>query len=532
MRVVGPINPATSWSRVCGSNTWVAGSGCGAARRHPRLLLENATLQLQMGGSSSSADAGSRVYALTGPNGCGKSSLLRRLAAGKIPGFPPHRTTLYVATEQDDDLLIRSCSDDDNDMTTVTDWIMAQYRAYCQGTVREADRAHARQLEAELDALDLQADDPQQQERMEQLAEALANLEDELLIMAETPPPQEQEITTSCSSSKDLLLRTQVQQALDFMGLDHNLVGDCPVSQLTPGQRTKVRLAMALTACLSASCDLLLLDEPTSSLDVPGLLHLRDLVETLVSSRVQDDDDDNEDGGRLQQQQRQPTTIVLVSHDVDFINDVATDVVEFDTSSLTLRYYAGNYEDYRVQRAQEERCGERRAAVRDQKRRTMTQTLQNLRAQPVPKRRGGAKKKARQISSHKKKMDRILGSGGGREKMRKAAVVQQYHSRQKQQNTGDSTTANPTSRFSFNFGTVRASGTNLSSWQWTWVMDSTFQSRPRNNRRPYQPRQLLTTNHSSFPRRKGSCLIASTCASKRVEPTVFWVKTRAASRPC
>ena len=176
------------------------------------------------------------------------------------------------------------------------------------------------------------------------------------------------------------------------MGIDASSSG-LPVANLTEGQQKKVILAFALTACIWASCDILLLDEPTNSLDFPGLIQLRQLVGMVVEN----------DGGR-----RRATTAVFVSHDCDFINDVATDVIEF-TSQLTLRYYSGNYVDYLVQREQEDRHIERQEMALDKKRDAMKQTLQNLKSQPIPKRRGGAKKKARQITSHKKKMDKILG---------------------------------------------------------------------------------------------------------------------------
>ena len=45
-----------------------------------KVLLNDAYIKLLPG----------KVYSLIGRNGVGKSSILKRINAGKIPGFPPH----------------------------------------------------------------------------------------------------------------------------------------------------------------------------------------------------------------------------------------------------------------------------------------------------------------------------------------------------------------------------------------------------------------------------------------------------------
>lgn len=325
-----------------------------AAATETVLLLEHAHLKLLAG----------HVYALSGKNGCGKSSLLRRMNAGKIPGFPPHVSTLYISQDEDNAILV-------GDLSAV-EWVMQRYHAYCRDTVQVAGRAHIVDLEAAMEALDMDGD-LESATKMDALADAISALEDELV--AENAMGTER----------------QAEDALRCMGIDA-LAGRIPLRLLTEGQRKKISLGMALLCCRSASCDLLLLDEPTKALDVPGLLQLRQLVEIVSTTCTS--------GGQ------RCTTIVLVSHDYDFINDVATDVIEFH--NRTLLYYAGNYADFQIQREQLERSELRQASTLEKKQEAMKQTLENLKKQPVPK-RGGGKKKSRTITCHKKKMDRVLG---------------------------------------------------------------------------------------------------------------------------
>ena len=97
------------------------------------------------------------------------------------------------------------------------------------------------------------------------------------------------------------------------------------------------------------------------------------------------------------------STVVLVSHDVDLINDVATNVIHFYNQSLA--YYPGNYRDFLRYKRQNDLHTLRENAALEKKRDSLMQTIDNLKKQPVPK-RGGAKKKGRAIESAKKKLEK------------------------------------------------------------------------------------------------------------------------------
>ncbi|MGB5697959.1 MAG: ATP-binding cassette domain-containing protein, partial [Polyangiales bacterium] len=94
------------------------------------------------------------------------------------------------------------------------------------------------------------------------------------------------------------------------------------VSSLSGGERARVALAKMLLS----PANVLVLDEPTNDLDVSTLAALEDM---LVESNA---------------------TALIVSHDRYFLDRVATKILAFEGAGQLVAY-AGNYSDYREQRA-------------------------------------------------------------------------------------------------------------------------------------------------------------------------------------
>src|SRR5438477_939835 len=96
---------------------------------------------------------------------------------------------------------------------------------------------------------------------------------------------------------------------------------DNPVTTFSGGWRMRLNLAQALM-CRS---DLLLLDEPTNHLDLDAVLWLEDW---LV---------------------RYPGTLLLITHDRDFLDGVASAIIHIDAQKL--KTYTGNYSQFERERA-------------------------------------------------------------------------------------------------------------------------------------------------------------------------------------
>ena len=91
---------------------------------------------------------------------------------------------------------------------------------------------------------------------------------------------------------------------------------DGPMSEVAPGWKLRVLLCQALFA----NPDILLLDEPTNNLDINTIRWLEDVLNNRDS------------------------TMIIISHDRHFLNQVCTHMADLDYGKITT--YAGNYDDF------------------------------------------------------------------------------------------------------------------------------------------------------------------------------------------
>jgi ATPase subunit of ABC transporter with duplicated ATPase domains len=144
----------------------------------------------------------------------------------------------------------------------------------------------------------------------------------------------------------------------------HNL----PMREIAPGWKLRVLLAQALFS----NPDVLLLDEPTNNLDINTIRWLEDVLNGYQS------------------------TMIIISHDRHFLNQVCTHMADLDYREL--RIYPGNYDDYMMASTQ---ARERISAVNAKAKERVAEL------QDFVRRFAANKSKSRQATSRLKQIDRI-----------------------------------------------------------------------------------------------------------------------------
>jgi ATPase subunit of ABC transporter with duplicated ATPase domains len=141
-----------------------------------------------------------------------------------------------------------------------------------------------------------------------------------------------------------------------------------PMSAVAPGWKLRVLLVQALFA----NPDVLLLDEPTNNLDINTIRWLEDVV-------------NNRD-----------CTMVIISHDRHFLNQVCTHTCDMDYGKITS--YPGNYDDYM----------EASIAARNQQAKDNAKAKQQIAdLQDFVRRFSANASKAKQATSRAKQIDKI-----------------------------------------------------------------------------------------------------------------------------
>jgi len=231
-------------------------------RRGPRLLIENATLQIHPGWK----------VGVTGANGTGKSSL-----------FALIRDELHA---------------DAGECRHPSDWVIAHV---AQETPAEARAAVEYVLDGDTELRAVET----------ALAEAEARHDGARL---GTLHAQYEVIGGYSARSR----AGQLLHGLGFSPADE----ERPVSDFSGGWRMRLNLARALM-CRS---DLLLLDEPTNHLDLDAVIWLENWLRAY------------------------PGTLLLISHDRDFLDSVADHIAHIERQGLT--FYNGNYSAFECRRAE------------------------------------------------------------------------------------------------------------------------------------------------------------------------------------
>jgi ATP-binding cassette subfamily F protein 3 len=119
-----------------------------------------------------------------------------------------------------------------------------------------------------------------------------------------------------CFKKKVYDIDPKIDDVLEVVNLvGHEKVHDRIIRSFSGGQQARLLLASALIT----DPDLLLLDEPTNNLDTAGIEHL---TKFLVEY---------------------PKTVIVISHDAEFLNAFTDAVLYLDLYTRKIEYYVGNY---------------------------------------------------------------------------------------------------------------------------------------------------------------------------------------------
>ncbi|BAT86710.1 hypothetical protein LR48_Vigan09g276000 [Vigna angularis] len=228
-------------------------------------LLKNASVKISHG----------KRYGLVGPNGKGKSTLLKLLAWRKIP-VPKNIDVLLVEQEVvgDDKTALEAVVSANEELVKIRQEVTSLQ--------------NAASAEESVDKDDDVEDDT---------GEKLAELYEKLQLMGSDAA------------------EAQASKILAGLGFTKNMQGR-PTKSFSGGWRMRISLARALFV----QPTLLLLDEPTNHLDLRAVLWLEEYL------------------------CRWKKTLVVVSHDRDFLNTVCTEIIHLH--DLKLHFYRGNFDDF------------------------------------------------------------------------------------------------------------------------------------------------------------------------------------------
>ncbi|KAE8344061.1 hypothetical protein BDV24DRAFT_149316 [Aspergillus arachidicola] len=328
-------------------------------------------------------------YGLIGRNGTGKSTLLRAMADKLVPGIP-HSTRIAILqqteTASEEDVKDFAAEEAENKHKTVLQYVLSSDHSRNEvvqkmnflskafetedpmqpvSAIRKVrhDKAEKELFLAQKNASlksgarglqarkDLKAAENKFQASLEILNQEKESIDaDTVKEDTQAAVDTLQDLQAQFEAMKVVDIEQQARQILIGLGFQETTF-DKPFPTLSGGWRMRCMLASVLIQ----SPDFMILDEPTNFLDLLGVVwlenYLRQLKDTLR------------------------TTIILVSHDRDFVNAVCEEIIILRDQKLT--YFKGNLSAYekdfeeqklywgRMKEAQERQIAHMEATIRE-----------------------------------------------------------------------------------------------------------------------------------------------------------------------
>lgn len=199
------------------------------------------------------------------------------------------------------------------------------------------------------------------------------------------------ELELQVEPSRIAEVESRAKKVLAGLGFSDSYMQE-PVSSLSGGWKMRT----ALAASLLQETDILILDEPTNYLDLFGIMWLQQHLTTLAETT-------------------DPPTLILVSHDRDFIS-LCTDLLIIKDKDLT--YFHGDLPMYESSKAEKKTYLTKMKEAKDKQKEHIQQTIQKNMKDGKAR---DDQNKLRQAKSRQKKLDDRFGmevnAKGGRFKL-------------------------------------------------------------------------------------------------------------------
>ncbi|KAE8230816.1 hypothetical protein CF326_g4179 [Tilletia indica] len=340
-------------------------------------------------------------YGLVARNGEGKSTLMRAMADGLIPGLPPH-LKIQLVSQLEAETLATVHGDGDEQVLSVIETVLASDKTrhrleremqILSRALESGEEAIVRKAVSNIELLRIKDElDDARRIALRRSGARGAAARQHLIAMEAKYESAKQTINSTEQTDRDYTAEatdmsasigmqltmmdasaapSRARQILRGLGFSEEQL-ESPYTTLSGGWRSRASLASALTQ----QAHILLLDEPVNYLDLPAVLFLQRFI------------------------QDRETSIVTVSHDREFLDNVAEELIILRKQKLT--YFGGNLTQYEVTSRRTRKNLLTQQSALDKKKEHIEKSIA---AGMKQAKASGDDKKLRMVKSRQKKLD-------------------------------------------------------------------------------------------------------------------------------